>query len=80
MPHPPTFTTPPAHNQEAYIETNPPPPYQSLQGFCDANWGSQIGNAIADGAEIELFKYRSMSGFLVMRCGGPISWKAVHQE
>ena len=52
MPHPPTFTTPPAHNQEAYIETNPPPPYQSLQGFCDANWGSQIGNAANDGANI----------------------------
>ena len=50
-----------------------------LQGFCDANWGSQIGSAVDDGVEIEMFKYRSMSGFLIMRCGGPIAWKAVRQ-
>ena len=27
-----------------------------------------------------MFKYRSMSGYLIMRCGGPIAWKAVRQE
>ena len=26
-----------------------------------------------------MFKYRSISGFLIMRCGGPIAWKAVRQ-
>ena len=26
------------------------------------------------------FKLRSLSGFLVIRCGGPISWKASCQE
>ena len=26
-----------------------------------------------------MFKYRSMSGFLIMRCGGPIAWEAVCQ-
>ena len=35
---------------------------------------------MAEGKEIELFKYRSMSGFLIIRCGGPILWKAVCQE
>ena len=33
-----------------------------------------------DGEEIELFKYCSMSDYLIIRCGGPIAWKAVHQE
>ena len=35
---------------------------------------------MADSKDIELFKYRLMSGYLIMRCGGPISWKAVCQE
>ena len=73
---------PPAHDREAYTDaTRPPSPTSAaLQGFCDANWGSQIGGSVPDGEEIELFKYRSMSGFLIMRCGGPIAWKAVRQE
>ena len=71
---------PPAHDREAYTDASPRPPHGSCQGFCDANWGSQIGDALPDGEEIELFKYRSMSGYLIMRCGGPIAWKAVRQE
>jgi len=73
---------PPAHDREAYTDaTRPPSPTSAaLQGFCDANWGSQICGSVPDGEEIELFKYRSMSGFLIMRCGGPIAWKAVRQE
>ena len=70
---------PPSHDREAYTDATPPPDSQSLQGFCDANWGSQIGSALDDGTEMEMFKYRSMSGFLIMRCGGPIAWKAVRQ-
>ena len=42
----------PSHDREAYTDATPPPPDQFLQGFCNANWGSQIGNAIADGADI----------------------------
>ena len=61
-----------SHDREAYTDATPPPDSQSLQGFCDANWGSQISSALEDGTEIEMFKYRSMSGFLIMRCGGPI--------
>ena len=29
---------------------------------------------------LELFKYRSLSGFLVCRSGGPVAWKSVRQE
>ena len=57
-----------------------PPDGQPLQGFCDANWGSQIGSAVDDRVEIEMFKYRSMSGFLIMSCDGLIAWKAVRQQ
>ena len=71
---------PPSHDREAYTDATARPPSAELQGFCDANWGSQIGGAVADGEEIEMFKYRSMSGYLIMRCGGPIAWKAVRQE
>jgi len=71
---------PPDHDREAYSDATPSPPTTDMQGFCDANWGSQIGNAIKDGEEVELFKYRSVSGYLVMRCGGPIAWKAIHQD
>ena len=51
-----------------------------LSVYTDANFGSQLGNSVPDGSEIEMFKFRSMSGFLIMRCGGPIAWKAVRQE
>ena len=27
-----------------------------------------------------MFKYRSVSGYLIMRCGGPIAWKSVRQN
>jgi len=51
-----------------------------LSTFTDACWGSQIGNSIPDGEEVDMWKFRSMSGFLVMRCGGPIAWKSVRQD
>ena len=56
-----------SNDREAYTDATPTPPSTELQGFCDANWGSQIGGAVADGEEIEMFKYRSMSGYLIMR-------------
>ena len=71
---------PPSHDREAYSDACPPPAGAQIQGFCDANWGSHIGGAVPDGKEIELFKYWSMSGFLIIRCGGPIAWKAVGQD
>ena len=70
------------HDAEAYNDATPPPTDQMhlMTGYSDANYGSQIGNSVPDGEEVELFKFRSMSGFLIMRCGGPIAWKAVRQE
>ena len=44
-----------------------------IQGFCEANWDSQIGGAVADEEEVELFKYRSVSCYLIMQCRGPIA-------
>ena len=70
---------PPSHDRKAYTDATPPPDGQPLQGFCDANWGSQIGSAVDNGVEIEMFKYRSMRGFLIMRCGGPINCKTIRQ-
>ena len=70
------------HDAEAYHDAAPPTTDNKhlLTGYSDACWGSQLGNSVPDGDEVELFKFRSMSGYLVMRCGGPISWKAVRQE
>ena len=51
-----------------------------LSAYCDACWGGQFGNSVENGTALELFKYRSLSGFLVCRCGGPIAWKSVRQE
>jgi len=70
------------HDAEAYHDATPPANDQMhlLTGYCDANYGSQVGNLVPDGTELELFKFRSMSGFIIMRCGGPIAWKAVRQD
>ncbi len=43
-------------------------------------WGGQINNAVPDGTPIELFKLRSLSGFIICRSGGPIAWKSIRQN
>ena len=48
--------------------------------YSDACWGSQIGNAIPHNIAIPLFKFRSMSGAILYRMGGPVSWKAIRQD
>ena len=60
----------------------PPTPTTSstLSSYSDACWGSQIGNAVADGTLLPLFKFRSMSGGIVFRTGGPVGWLADRQE
>ena len=42
--------------------------------------GSQIGNSVQPGCQLPLFKFCSMSGAMIFRLGGPLSWKAVRQE
>ena len=48
--------------------------------FADACWGGQIGNALPDGAPIELFKFRSLSGYVICRTGGPVAWRSIRQD
>ena len=70
------------HDKEAYSDATPPSPgdCHQLTAFSDACWGGQIGNAVPDGTPIELFKLCSMSGFIISRTGGPISWKSIRQQ
>ena len=35
---------------------------------------------VEDGTPLALYKYQSLSGFLVCRCGGPIAWKYIRLE
>ena len=53
---------------------------QCLTTYSDACWGSQIGNAIREGIQLPLFKFRSMSGAIIFRSGGSITWKTDRQE
>ena len=70
------------HDAEAYSDATPPLPDEchKLSAYCDACWGGQFGNSVKDGVPLELFKYRSLSGFLICRSGGPVAWKSVRQE
>ena len=73
---------PPSTDVEAYTDALPPTPTTSstLSSYSDACWGSQIGNAVADGTLLPLFKFWSMSGGIVFCTGGPVGWLADHQE
>jgi hypothetical protein len=73
---------PHASDTEAYMDALPPKPHQHHHRttYSNACWGSQLGNAIREGIQLPLFKFRSMSGAIVMRSRGPISWKAEQQE
>ena len=70
------------HDKEAYTDATPPSPSEShqLTAFSDACWGGQFGNAVPNGTPLELFKFRSISGYLICRCGGPIAWKSCRQN
>jgi hypothetical protein len=71
------------HDKEAYTDATPPPApgdCSNLTAFSDACWGGQHGNAVKDDVPLELFKYRSMSGFLICRTGGPLAWKSIRQQ
>ena len=70
------------HDKEAYTDATPPSPSEcnQLTAFSDANWGGQFGAAVPDGTPLELFKYRSLSGYLICRTGGPIAWRSIRQE
>jgi hypothetical protein len=73
---------PHASDTEAYTDALPPKTDQHnhLTTYSDACWGSQLGNAVREGIQLPLFKFRSMSRAIVMHSGGPISWKADQQD
>ena len=57
------------HDKEAYTNTTPPPPSEcnQLTAFSDACWDRQMENSIPDGMPLELFKLRSLSGYIISR-------------
>jgi hypothetical protein len=67
---------------EAYMDTLHPKTDQHhrLTTYSNACWGSQLGNAVQEGIQLPLFKFRSMIGAIVMHSGGPVSWKADQQD
>jgi hypothetical protein len=73
---------PHASDTEAYSNAIPPKYQQHhcLTTYSDTCWGSQLKNAVREGIHLPLFKFQSMSGAIVMRSNGPISWKAEQQE
>ncbi len=70
------------HDVEAYNDAIPPTAAEQseLTAYSDACWGSQIGHTSSMGTKIEMFKLCSMSGYMVIRSGGPIAWSCVRQE
>jgi hypothetical protein len=73
---------PPSTDVEAYTDAIPPKlsTTQTLTAYIDACWGSQIGNAVADGTLLPLFKFWSMNGGIVFKNGVPIGWLSKRQE
>ena len=67
---------------EAYIEATAPSlsEYHQLTAFCDAKWGGQFGSSVEEVTPLELFKFRSLSGFLIGRFGDPIVRKSISQN
>jgi hypothetical protein len=73
---------PPSTDVEAYQDATPPQSHNSstLTSYSNACWGSQIGSPIVDGTLLPLFKFRSMSGGIVFKNGGPLGWLSERQE
>jgi hypothetical protein len=73
---------PPSTNVEVYTDALPSTLTNSstLSSYSDVCWGSQIGNAVADGTLLPLFKFRSMTGGLIFWTGGPVGWLGEHQD
>jgi hypothetical protein len=70
------------HDVEAYSDALPSTAAEHclLTGYSDACWGSRLGTSVSVGSEIEMFKLRSMSGYIILCASGPIAWASVRQE
>jgi hypothetical protein len=66
---------------EAYTDAIPAMPLtlSMLSAYSNACWGSQIGNAFAEGALLPLFKFQSMNSGIIFHNGGPVGWLEKHQ-
>jgi hypothetical protein len=64
------------------MDAAPPTPLTTptISAYSNACWGFQIGNAVAEGTFLLLFKLLSKNGGIVFRNGGPIGWLGVCQE
>jgi hypothetical protein len=73
---------PPSTDVEAYTNAIPPKPTttQTLITYSNACWGSQIGNMVAEGTLLPLFKFWSMNGGIFFKNGGSIGWLGKYQE
>jgi hypothetical protein len=73
---------PPSTDVEAYQDATPLQSHDSstLTSYSNACWGSEIGSAVANGTLLPLFKFRSTSGGIVFKNGGPLGWLSEHQE
>jgi hypothetical protein len=73
----------PSSDTKAYTDMIPPKlqsNLSTLSTYAGACWGSQIGNAVADGTLLPLFKFRSMSGGIIFCNSGPLGWLGKHQN
>ena len=63
------------HDHEACTDARLPQArgFYQLKSFVDANWGSQIGNSVDNGVGIELFKLRSMGGYIIIHQGDHVA-------
>ncbi len=73
---------PQSSDTEAYKDALPPKTNQHhwLTTYSDAWLGSQIENATHESSQLPLFKFRGMSGAIIFRSGGPITWKEDCQD
>jgi hypothetical protein len=75
-----TFTSRPNTPLESFVKF--PVPHDQLHPFSDANWGPQDASVPKQSdppQDIDLFKSRSISGFLIW-LGGPLHWVSKRQS
>ncbi len=67
---------------KAYTDATPPTPLTTptISAYSNACWDSQIGNAVAEGTLLPLFKFRSINGGIVFCNVGLIGWLGERQE
>ena len=73
-----TFSTTPNETLESFVKFPIPP--NSVTSMTDANWGPQDQSRPKpnESRQLDLFKSRSLSGFLVW-LGGPVHWSSKRQ-